>query len=591
MVTGVIQRTPSDLDTLSKSELLEWAERNGLSSNNTVAFELGRLYVSSMRSLVQFCVEKGIDQDRLNAALDERETIAIQDAKAQRNTTLEYLNQKEGTKTLHEGGKEEEKISLEEKLKRNQIIAQSSSIATLYQQIVSIQQNSMEYYFESRPSKSSTPALYQMKRLVDDIVSNFREKSTSSISSSSATSQFQQKIIEFLAKEKLEKEKEKQEKNKTVEGNKEKNNGNKKNGGNKKGGKSVLEVRTTQDPVKEAVRIFRASKSYVVEAFTKIKTKLREFYVEYTVTQKERVFCDLSSFESFKERISHYSPSILSSKFGFSPTYNAQTQIDTLLVGREKNCETSCINFKLKEESVESKISESKQKVLSIEEKLENFREIVHFLEKLIDVKVSNNEISSKKNERDAQTKSPKSSETNILGKGAEKEVDTRLEITQLNVTKFLEQPKIQQLATSTKMIKTTYLTLDNGKSSNAPVSFSDSLSQIISFLFEVKDFKGTYDQLSRGIKNFLDRKNIRDTTRGKNVKEKGSSQGGPKQGDPKKEISNGDIWEEKDKKRAKETKDKVGKYDSYVDIKNEKGRGVVVIEYLEDETQSFEME
>jgi hypothetical protein len=39
-------------------------------------------------------------------------------------------------------------------------------------------------------------------------------------------------------------------------------------------------------------------------------------------------------------------------------------------------------------------------------------------------------------------------------------------------------------------------------------------LSQIISFLFEVKEFKGNYKSLYYGIKEFLDRKNIKDTTR-----------------------------------------------------------------------------
>jgi hypothetical protein len=331
MVTGVIQRTPSDLDTITKSELLEWAERNGLSQNNTIAFELGKLYVSGMRSLVQFCAEKGIDQDRLNAALDERESIAIQDAKAQRNTTLEYLNQKEGTKTLHaEEGKKEEKISLEEKFRKDQIVAQSSSIASLYQQIFTIQQNSMDFYFEARPSRSSTPALYQMRRLVDEIVSNYRRSSgiSSSSSSSGATTLFQQKIIAFLEKEKLEKKETGSEKKEIGKENKQ---GNENKG---KKGKSVLEVSKVLNPedqaVQEAVRIFRASKKYIIDAFTKIKTKLREFYVEYTVTQKERVFCDLSSFESFKERISQYSSFTLSSRFGFSPTYNVQSQIDAL---------------------------------------------------------------------------------------------------------------------------------------------------------------------------------------------------------------------------------------------------------------------
>jgi hypothetical protein len=113
---------------------------------------------------------------------------------------------KEETKTLHaEEGKTDENISLTDKFRKDQIIAQSSSIASLYQQIFTIQQNSMDFYFEACPSRSSTPALYQMKRLVDEIVSNFRRSSgITSSSSSSLTTLFQQKIIAFFKKEKEE---------------------------------------------------------------------------------------------------------------------------------------------------------------------------------------------------------------------------------------------------------------------------------------------------------------------------------------------------------------------------------------------------
>jgi hypothetical protein len=101
-----------------------------------------------------------------------------------------------------------------------------------------------------------------------------------------------------------------------------------------------------------------------------------------------------------------------------------------LLVSREKNCETSCINFKPEEKSFETKIFQSKQKVSSVEENLQKFREIVHFLENLIEVRKSNHEISSKKNARDAQIRFPNSKTKTLAkeGNGNAVKIDERVE-------------------------------------------------------------------------------------------------------------------------------------------------------------------
>jgi hypothetical protein len=128
----------------------------------------------------------------------------------------------------------------------------------------------------------------------------------------------------------------------------------------------------------------------------------------------------------------------------------------------------------------------------------------------LIDVRKSNHEISSNKNARDLRF--PKSAESNTLGNGKgngkEAKLDARVEAAQLNVTQFLEQPKIQLVhSPSVQITTTTYLTTSKRDRNNDRVSLTDSLSQIISFLYEVKEFKGKYENLFEGIKEFLDRK------------------------------------------------------------------------------------